>query len=103
MDLERTDLEARCREILPAAMRERFDRKLDIAQRYTLIRDEQVADVTIGWPLLRRALRRLGEHLVEVRVLAEPDDAYYLQRAELDLALAGRAPHVDVTDRKSVV
>jgi hypothetical protein len=44
MERERTDLEARCRETLPAAMRERFDRTLAIAQRYTLIRDEQVAD-----------------------------------------------------------
>jgi phosphohistidine swiveling domain-containing protein len=99
MERERIELEARCRETLPAAIRERFDRTLAIAQRYTLIRDEQVADVTIGWPLLRRALRRLGEHLVEDGVLAAPDDVYYLQRAELELALAGRAPRVDVTSR----
>jgi pyruvate,water dikinase len=99
MELERTDLEARCREALPAATREKFDHTLSIAQRYTLIRDDQVSDVTIGWPLLRRALRRLGEHLVGAQILAEPDDVYYLERAEIDLALAGGASRVDVRSR----
>jgi pyruvate,water dikinase len=99
MERERTDLEARCREALPRARQESFDRMLAIAQRYALIRDEQISDVTIGWPLLRRALRRLGEHLVGMHMLAEPDDVYYLERAEIDLALAGRAPRVDVTSR----
>jgi hypothetical protein len=47
---------------------------------------------TIGWPQLRLSLRRVGEHLVEAGVLANPDDVSYLQRAELDQALAGRAP-----------
>jgi pyruvate,water dikinase len=74
LERERTDLEARCRDTLPAGMRERFDRTLAVAQRYTLIRDEQVADVTIGWPLLRRALRLVGEHLVAVGVQANPHE-----------------------------
>lgn len=99
LERERTDLEARCREILSPAIRTQFDRMLELAQRYALIRDEQVADATIGWPLVRRALRRLGEHLVAVRVLAQPDDVYYLERTEIDAAIAGRPARVDVTAR----
>jgi pyruvate,water dikinase len=54
--------------------------------------------VTIGWPLLRRALRRLAS-TVEAACSRSPDDVYFLQRAELDQSLAGRSPHVDVTAR----
>ena len=73
MDGERAELEARCRKTLRPAQRERFDHLLALAQRYALIRDEQVLDSTIGWPLMRRALQRLGQHLVDLHVLAEPD------------------------------
>jgi phosphohistidine swiveling domain-containing protein len=99
MERERTDLEARCHEALPNTARERFEHTLAIARRYALIREEQISDVTLGWPLLRRALRRLGEHLVDAHVLAEPDDVHYLERTEIELALAGRGPRVDVTSR----
>lgn len=99
LERERTELEVRCREILPSDIRKEFDRTLEIAQRYALIRDEQVADATIGWPLMRRAFHRLGEHLVETGVLVQPNDVHYLERAEIDSALAGRLPRVDVTSR----
>ena len=99
MERERADLEARCRETLTPALRARFDHLLALAQRYSLIRDEQVADATIGWPLMRRALGRLGVHLVGSGVLAAPDDVYYLERAEIEAALAGRPARVDVTSR----
>jgi pyruvate,water dikinase len=99
MERERIELEAQCREALPAALRARFDHVLALAQRYSLIRDDQVADATIGWPLMRRALGRLGVHLVETGVLAQPEDIYYLERAEIDRALAGGLPRVDVTSR----
>jgi rifampicin phosphotransferase len=99
MERERIDLEARCRAALTAAERKRFDRTLALAQRYALIRDEQVADATLGWPLMRRALRRLGEHLVATGVIERPDDVHYLERAELESALTGAVRPVDVTSR----
>jgi pyruvate,water dikinase len=99
MEGERADLEARCREVLQPRRRDRFDHLLGIAQRYALVRDEQVLDSTIGWPLMRIAIRRLGQHLVDLQVVGTADDVYYLERAELDRALAGHAVRVDVTSR----
>ena len=97
MDGERAELEARCRKTLRPAQRERFDHLLALAQRYALVRDEQVLDATLGWPLMRQALQRLGQHLVDAHLLAEPAHVYYLERSEIERALTGPAAPVDVT------
>jgi len=99
MERERTELEERCRAALRPTLRKRFDRLLTLAQRYALVRDEQVLDATLGWPLMRQALRRLGQHLVDAQVLEEPEHVYYLERAEIDRALSGHAVPVNVTER----
>jgi len=43
------------------ALHARFDLLLEVAQRYATIREEQAHWFTLGWPLLRRAVLRLGE------------------------------------------
>lgn len=99
MERERTELEERCRAALRPGLRKRFDGLLALAQRYAVVRDEQVLDATLGWPLMRRALHRLGQHLVDAELLEEPEHVYYLERAEIERALAGHAVPVDVTER----
>jgi rifampicin phosphotransferase len=65
----------------------RFEKLLVTAQRFGRIREEQVASFTLGWPLMRRALLRLGEILVERGVLLTAEDVFFLTRAELLAAL----------------
>ena len=66
----------------------RFEKLLVTAQRFSRIREEQVASFTLGWPLMRRALLRLGELLVERGTLLTSEDVFFLMRAELIAALA---------------
>jgi pyruvate,water dikinase len=66
----------------------RFDALLSVAQQFASVREEQISDLTLGWPVLRLALRRLGEHLVRRKVLADPDEIFFLTREEVTAARA---------------
>jgi pyruvate,water dikinase len=64
----------------------RFDALLSVAQQFAAVREEQISDLTMGWPVLRLALRRLGEDLVGRKVLADPDEIFFLTREEVTSA-----------------
>jgi phosphohistidine swiveling domain-containing protein len=91
---EREDLERRARDALPAKLAGRFTRLLAEAQRAAVLREEQVSQFTLAWPVFRRALARIGDALLARGVIAEPQDLYFLERGELFAAIDG-----DATDR----
>jgi phosphohistidine swiveling domain-containing protein len=78
---QREAAEAACRRALARrpALRARFDFLLEVAQRYATIREEQARWFTLGWPLLRRAVLRLGNGALE-----HADDVFFLSRAEVE-------------------
>jgi len=82
---EREAMEAACRAALAGRPRllARFDSLLGVAQRYAVIREEQARSLTLGWPLLRRCVLRLGESLAAAGAIETPEDAFFLTRAEL--------------------
>jgi len=59
---------------------------LEWAQRYAPLREDALANVGLGWPLLRRMLREIGRRLTEVHAIAEPDDVFWLKLDELEMA-----------------
>ncbi len=65
------------------------------AQRYAPLREDALADVGLGWPVLRRMLRELGRRMVAAGAIAQPDDVFFLQLDEAQAAAtaldAGRA------------
>ena len=69
-----------------------FEKRLATAQRFGVIREKQVASFTLGWPVMRRVLLRLGGILVEYGVLIAAEDVFFLTRVELLAALAGSSP-----------
>jgi pyruvate,water dikinase len=69
-----------------------FEKRLATAQRFAVIREEQVASFTSGWPVMRRALLRLGGILIERGVLIAAEDVFFLTHDELLAALAGSSP-----------
>jgi pyruvate,water dikinase len=83
---ERESTEAACRRALAnrPALRARFDSLLEVAQRYATIREEQARWFTLGWPLLRRAVLRLGEGVHAPDALKRADDVFFLSRTELE-------------------
>ena len=81
-----------------------FRRLLADAQHLVPIREEQTEELTIAWPVMRRAVIRIGDALAERGLIAEPDDVFFLTRAEALAALDGAplSPTVDVAARRSL-
>ena len=100
---EREDVEQRARGALTPKLTPRFARLLAEAQRAAVPREEQVAQLTLAWPVFRGALARIGEGLVGRGVIAAPDDVYFLERRELDAAIAGTSVErkADVAARRA--
>jgi pyruvate,water dikinase len=57
------------------------------AQGSAPIREDALADVGLGWPLMRRMLRELGHRLVAAGLIAEPDDVFWLRHQEVSSAV----------------
>ncbi len=72
---------------LHPARRAAFVRLLRWAQRSAPIREDALADVGLGWPLMRRMLRELGKRLMAAGVITEPDDVFWLRHQELRSAV----------------
>jgi rifampicin phosphotransferase len=80
-----------------------FRRLLADAQHLVPIREEQMSELTTAWPILRRAVLRIGEALVARGVLAGAEDVFYLTRDEALAAVAGddHDRTVDVASRRA--
>ena len=80
-----------------------FRRLLAETQRLVPLREEHVRELTIAWPVMRRAVLRIGEALAARGVIAEPGDVFFLARAEALTALGGGrlAATVDVASRRA--
>jgi phosphohistidine swiveling domain-containing protein len=79
-----------------------FRRLLTDAQHLVPLREEQVGELTAPWPVMRRAVLRIGEALVAQGLIKEVDDIFFLTREEALAAIEqGRLePGVDVADRR---
>jgi hypothetical protein len=65
------------------SLRKQFEQVLTTAQRYARLREDIVSHFTLAWPVLRRAVLRLGEELVQADVVGSPEDIFFLTRAEV--------------------
>jgi phosphohistidine swiveling domain-containing protein len=86
--------EAACCDVLAGSPKrlKRFRQLLTVAQRYAVLREEQVAWFTLGWPLMRRAVLRMGNELHQRGVITQAEDVFFLTRAELEAGLGARMP-----------
>jgi pyruvate,water dikinase len=64
-----------------------FRKSLAWAQRYAPLREDGLADVGLSYPLLRQMLRELGHRFVEVGMIDEPDDVFWLKEDEIEQAV----------------
>ena len=61
-----------------------FKRVLPWAQRYAPLREDALADVGLGWPVLRRMLHEVGRRLVAANALVDRDDVFWLKLDEAE-------------------
>ncbi|HEV8191568.1 MAG TPA: PEP-utilizing enzyme, partial [Ktedonobacterales bacterium] len=100
---ERRVAEHACREALAdrPRLRRRFETLLALAQRYAVVREEQAAWFTLGWPVMRRAALRLGEELRRQGMIASTEDVFFLSQTELSAHLP--ADEHEPSDLRAVV
>jgi rifampicin phosphotransferase len=93
---QREHAERACREQLAdrSRLQSVFSATLTTAQHYAVIREQQSRELTLGWPLLRESVHRIGQALTRSGVLDEPSEVFFLTRAEIEqtqpLAAAAR-------------
>ena len=63
-----------------------FRRLVGTAQRFAPLREDALADAGLGWPILRRMLREIGQRLVKSLAIDTPDDVFWLRLDELQEA-----------------
>jgi pyruvate,water dikinase len=81
-----------------------FDRLLADAQGIVPIREEQVGELTLPWPVMRRAVLRIGEALAARGVIGEAEDVFFLTRDEVLAGLAAETPErpIDTDARRQL-
>jgi pyruvate,water dikinase len=60
-----------------------FRRVLRWAQCWAPVREDALADVGLGWPVLRRMLREVGRRLTAANALTEGDEVFWLKWEEV--------------------
>ncbi|HMD76019.1 MAG TPA: PEP/pyruvate-binding domain-containing protein [Terracidiphilus sp.] len=63
-----------------------FRSVLGWAQRVAPMREDALASVGLGWPVLRRILRELGRRMAAAGAIAEPDEVFWLKWDEVEAA-----------------
>src|SRR5918995_3886149 len=71
-------------ERLDAPRRNLFCRLLAWAQGVAPMREDALADVGLGWPVMRRMLLELGRRLTEAEAVEKPADVFWLRRDEVE-------------------
>ncbi len=66
-----------------------FIKLLKAAQSNAPLREDSIADLGLGYPLLRRLLGELGRRLAEGAAIAQADDIYWLEAQEVEEMAGG--------------
>lgn len=78
----------------------RFQRILAAAQHVMPVREEQLSLLSLPWPVMRRAVERLGQVLEASGCIDSADDVFFLRRAEIDALLDNPEDMRDVVDSR---
>lgn len=80
-----------------------FKRLLPWAQRYAPLREDALADVGLGWPVVRHSLLELGRRLVLAASIPARDDVFWLKLEEAESAAQALDARQAVTGFSEVV
>jgi len=64
-----------------------FDKTLKIGQTMAQVRENALADIGLGYPVLRAMLRELGRRFVQAGGIEEAEDVFWLQAEEVQSAV----------------
>jgi pyruvate,water dikinase len=75
-----------------------FKKSLGIGQPMSLVREDAIADIGLGYPLLRRMFGELGRRLASAGALPAAEDIYWLLKEEIGAAVAALEAHAALAD-----
>ena len=80
-----------------------FTKALNWAQSLSEVREDALADIGLGYPILRVLLRQLGNRFVAAGIIQQPEDIFWLEKDEINaLVLSGNGSLAErVTERKA--
>lgn len=95
--VRRDGAQSACRSAIgdDSAVLARFDRLMTMLARWAPVREQLAADFTLAWPVMRRAMLRLGSVLVDRGAITTATDVFALSRAEIEAAAATSQPTPD--------
>ncbi len=73
-----------------------FVKVMKWAQSLSEIREDALADIGLGYPLLRRMLLRLGGLMVQAGAIDEAGDIYWLEKTELEKCVSALESKLDL-------
>ncbi len=65
-----------------------FGKTLGMAQTMAQVRENALADIGLGYPLLRQMLREVGRRFVQAGVITQGEDIFWLEAGEVREAIA---------------
>jgi pyruvate,water dikinase len=79
-----------------------FDKALKAGQAMAEVREDALAEIGLGYPALRGMLRELGRRFTAAGVIEQPEDIFWLEKAEIDALVGGETTprQVQVEERK---
>jgi len=80
-----------------------FLKALRWAQSLSEVREDALADIGLGYPLLRRMLHTLGSRFVKAGALAESADIFWLEKSEVEQAVAALQGNTALEDMRARV
>ena len=99
---KRVQTAARAFERLRGVKRWAFKTALNWGQGLASVREDALAQIGLGYPLIRERLAELGRRFVAAGVIRDADDIYFLEKADVDACVAqlesGVAPS-DLSER----
>jgi len=75
-----------------------FEKTLNWAQSLAPLREDGIAEIGLGYPLLRRMLRELGRRFTVAGSIAEADDVFWLEASEVTQAVAALEAGTPLSD-----
>jgi phosphoenolpyruvate synthase/pyruvate phosphate dikinase len=80
-----------------------FEKSLNWAQSQTPMRENGIAEIGLGYPVVRTLLHELGHRCVSAGMFADASDIYYLKKADLEQAVAALESREEPVDYRRII
>jgi len=80
-----------------------FRKALNWAQSLAEVREDALADIGLGYPLLRQMLKELGRRFAQAGAIRQAQDIFWLEKAEVEAGVAGLESGLKLSDLAATV